>query len=67
MDDLVRIVEYICEKFGITEEVQAILQQEWQTLFLERIPRSFTNESFSMWDKVRCELPRLETKSFIMW
>ena len=27
VDDVVRIVEYICEKFGITEEVQAILQQ----------------------------------------
>ena len=27
VDDLVRIVEYIYEKFGITEEVQAMLQQ----------------------------------------
>ena len=28
VDDLVRIVAYICEKFGITEEVQAMLQQD---------------------------------------
>ena len=27
VDDLVRTVEYICDKFGITEEVKAMLQQ----------------------------------------
>ena len=28
VDDLVQIIEYICEKFGITEEVQEILSEE---------------------------------------
>ena len=28
VDDLVRIVEYICEKFGITEEIQEMLKND---------------------------------------